>query len=152
MNKIGNAAHAETIANFDTYEDCEDAPEGFKFLGSGCYRNAYLGPDGVVYKREHTADDAVCNRGEVKMYEEHKDNPTFEGFRLAACTLYGEVLAMEFVKDNWESMLPHPCQPKMTRTMMDTFGYYDSNANRRGSNWFIQDDVIVLTDYSYGWE
>lgn len=151
MNKIGSPSHADTIAAFDTYEDNEDVPnDSWTFLGSGCFRNAYLGPDGVVYKREHTSAD--CNRGEAKMYAEHKDNPAFEGFRLAACTLYGEVLAMEFVKDNWDSMLPHPCAKKMVRTMVGTFGYYDSGENRRGSNWFIMDDVIVLTDYSYGWE
>jgi hypothetical protein len=38
------------VAAKSGYYDQPEAPEGWKRLGSGCYRIAYLSPSGVVYK------------------------------------------------------------------------------------------------------
>lgn len=49
---LGNAKDAEFIHNW--YHEVPygqaGAPEGWKYLGSGSFRSAYLSPDGVVYK------------------------------------------------------------------------------------------------------
>lgn len=54
---IGNAQEAEFIRDWyvkdqekPREERSEGAPEGWERLGSGCYRVAFLGPSGAVYK------------------------------------------------------------------------------------------------------
>lgn len=49
---LGNAKDAEFIHNWyhETLYGRGGAPEGWKHLGSGSFRSAYLSPDGVVYK------------------------------------------------------------------------------------------------------
>lgn len=57
---IGNRGYAMYIRewvrdtqrsdNLGTYSTPRRAPEGWQYLGQGCYRGAYLSPDSVVYK------------------------------------------------------------------------------------------------------
>jgi hypothetical protein len=60
----------EQYASDNTYTCPEWAPEGWKFLGRGCYRAAYLSPDGVVYKVQHATGlyQGQCNWAEYKRY------------------------------------------------------------------------------------
>lgn len=77
-------------------------PEGFSWIGTGSERHAFLGPDGVVYKR--TIGDPFAK------YSNSREHTNFltkaatlpAGVRFAACELYFsgdvDVLAMEFVE------------------------------------------------------
>ena len=151
---IGNEAYANTVAaltyvwgfDFDEFTgEYLNTPEGFTFLGSGAYRMAFLGPDGVVYKRE-MGRSAGCNEGEAKLYSEIGDS--VEGFRLAACHLFGEVLAMEYVQgDGSDCSASHD---RAARYMTEVHAYYDI-AGKEGYNWHGVNGVCVLTDYSYDW-
>ena len=154
---IGNADHAATIAALPTLDFNDDAqfdfatgeylltPEGFTYLGSGSYRVAFLGPDDVVYKREEVPymRTAHCNIGEARIYA--NDKP--EGFRFAACTLFGEILAMEYVEDDGSEV--QESYVAMLRHMRGRYGYMDSHADKREENWFAVNGIAVLTDYSY---
>lgn len=69
---IGNAEEAQFISDWYRNSKCvcvTGAPEGWKYLGSGSYRTAYLSPSGVVYKVQQ---DPGCsyqsNRGEWDTY------------------------------------------------------------------------------------
>jgi len=152
---IGNKADAALAANFivtfdeDTWDEIvEGMPEGWKFLGSGCSREAFLSPDGVVYKREpHTAGMVSTNNAnEYAFYKSNSE--TIAGFRLAACYLWeNNVLAMEYAKDDgsnvdrvWETMRD---------TMRERFNYHDCAKFKRGDNWHGVAGNIILTDYSY---
>lgn len=149
---IGNETYANIVAalptewatsfNDDTGEYLH-TPEGFRFLGCGAYRMALLGPDGVVYKKE-LFPDTHCNKGEAQFYAEVK----VEGFRLAACNLLGEVLAMEYIvgddSECWDS------HDRAARYMREAHDYYDV-AGKQGYNWHAVNGECVLTDYSYGW-
>jgi len=87
-------------------------PEGWERIGAGAYRAAFLSPDGVVYKVEHTYDDEYgqSNRGE---YENacrmlFRGAERIPGLRLPKFTLYTlddnrPVMAMEYVKGEWSS-------------------------------------------------
>lgn len=58
---IGNRGYAVFIRDWvrakqrgNTYDSPRYAPDGWQYLGQGCYRAAYVGPDGIVYKVQHT--------------------------------------------------------------------------------------------------
>lgn len=57
---IGNKQDAQIAFNID--HECVEMSEGWAFLGAGCSRNAYLSPEGVVYK----VGDGEANRLEVR--------------------------------------------------------------------------------------
>lgn len=76
---IGNRGYATFIRdwvreeqarpNRYSYECPADAPSGWKYLGQGCYRAAYLSPDGVVYKVQADGRySGQSNIGEAKKY------------------------------------------------------------------------------------
>lgn len=105
---IGNAVDAQVIA--DWYREVnpdghyfrlsweEDLPEGWKYLGDGCYRAAFLSPEGVVYKVEHYEGSGQSNAGEAKRLERlHKKCKMPQGTRLPRYTYYANsnVIAME---------------------------------------------------------
>lgn len=46
METIGNEEYAEIVKRQTVL------PDGWKWIGEGCHRIAFLGPDGVVYKKE----------------------------------------------------------------------------------------------------
>ena len=62
-NALGDKADAEFIRNWHLlmrkrYPSIESAPDGFKYLGEGCYRTAYLDEGtNVVYKVENRYGD-----------------------------------------------------------------------------------------------
>lgn len=150
---IGNQTYAEAIADLPLdVEECFDdmtgkwiapLPSGFKHLGTGGFRSAFLGPDGVVYKREWGCSYEM-NQAEAETYEARCLSVP-EGLRLAECYLYDTVLAMEYVKDDgstpqkWENVLA------WTKFM----GLVDcSFLGKRRMNWHSVSGVVVLTDYS----
>lgn len=91
---IGNAEDARFIRDWSLrrykddpygYDSAPSAPEGWKRLGKGCYRIAYLSPDGVVYKVEHDYGGAgwpQSNRGEDKNLRRYRFTKMPEGCRL----------------------------------------------------------------------
>lgn len=148
---IGNETYANIIATDVMLSDFNDitgefdrVPDGFKHIGSGGFRSCFLGPDGIVYKREWGSHE--MNENEAFLYEEQgnpKELP--QGVALAPCTLYGTVLAMVYVKDDgstpkrWEDLLRFV----QTNCLGDV-----AHVGKRGQNWHSVGGVIVLTDYS----
>lgn len=43
--------------NYDEETDTYALPEGWSFVGAGAYRTAFLGPDGYVYKVQHSTEE-----------------------------------------------------------------------------------------------
>lgn len=151
---IGNETYANVIADIPLSISCLDGatgdwiapiPSGWRHLGTGGFRSAFLGPDGVVYKREWGVSYEM-NQNEAFLYEEQGNADEMPvGVRLAECALYGTVLAMEYIKDDgttpkhWESLL----QFIRTNALGDC-----AHVGKRGMNWHSVEGVIVLTDYS----
>lgn len=76
---IGTAEEAEFIHYWyhDVREDYqwEMAPEGWEYLGEGCYRTAYLAPSGVVYKVQQTEGRSYqSNKGEWEQWKRLRFN------------------------------------------------------------------------------
>ena len=68
---IGNLEEAQFIYNWYRNEraDYYDRPDGWEYLGSGCYRTAYLSPSGVVYKVEQSENSWQSNKGEYETWK-----------------------------------------------------------------------------------
>lgn len=66
---LGNETDARFIRDWYLHKGCYlDAPKGWTRLGSGCYRTAFLSPDGVVYKvQQNYAYSYQTNKGEVEV-------------------------------------------------------------------------------------
>lgn len=104
---IGNADDARFICDWyigqlsthDRYD--VGAPKGWVRLGSGCYRAAFVSPDGVVYKVQHRRDaGAYGNAGEAQNLRRYWLTKMPKGCRLPRYRLFelgGEetVIAME---------------------------------------------------------
>lgn len=75
---IGNRGYAMYIRewarekqradNLGSYQLPREAPDGWKYIGQGCYRAAYLSPDGVIYKIQVTPG-RFCGQSNA---DEHK--------------------------------------------------------------------------------
>lgn len=92
--------HGEARQAADIAKRCTGTPEGWKYLGSGAFRKAYLAPSGTVYKVQHSFWDED-NIREMENIERISGKP-FPGWRVPKCTLYVvedvPVIAMEYVK------------------------------------------------------
>ena len=72
---IGNRGYAMYIRDWARVEQKgrrweylpDHAPAGWKYLGSGCYRSAYLSPDNVVYKIQYTPG-VYCGQPNIGEY------------------------------------------------------------------------------------
>lgn len=126
----------------------------FEILGNGWSRYAYLGPDGVVYKIARGVEDRnigrperrayqrrlVCSESEAMFYKSSAEKISESGFRLAACRMLGDVLAMEYVKpfgyvNDWNDI----------ETLERTLGVDDMHG---GNVWKDENGVITLIDYA----
>ena len=67
LGSIDNARIAENLAE---EADFHNLPEGWTFLGSGCYRTCYLGPDGIVYKVDSDEGEHSSNSVELRVFKE----------------------------------------------------------------------------------
>lgn len=142
---IGNADHAATIASLPLCEDewrdwAGEVPEGFQYLSSGSYRHAFLGPDGVVYKRDTSLTEEHDGMGgNLSEWDHYCKAPMLpEGVRFAMTALYGEIIAMEYVKD---------CSPGLTgmqRDVLARIGIFDVF----GNNVRTKDGEVILTDFA----
>jgi hypothetical protein len=121
---IGNARDAEMIRNYvvnsrivreerSNYE-CgyfigpvrkrPSRPEGWKRIGGGCFRSAWLSPDGVIYKVEHAYGSYGQSNSEeyenvVRILTGNKSHPYVSIPRVTYYALDGRgVIAMEYVK------------------------------------------------------
>lgn len=76
---IGNRGYAtfirdwvrdeQKVQRIGGYSCPNSAPPGWKYIGQGCYRAAYLSPDGVVYKVQNDGRYSYqSNAGEAKKY------------------------------------------------------------------------------------
>lgn len=73
---IGNPGYATYIRDWYVEEYAkpwgqrEDCPEGWRLLGGGLFRKAFLSPDGVVYKVQHNYKySGQTNEGEWETFK-----------------------------------------------------------------------------------
>jgi len=151
---IGTQTMADLIATAHIVEDEEGSPvlslsripEGFSWLGSGSERHAFLGPDGVVYKR------TLCEPG--AKYSNSREHTNFltkahtlpVGVRFAACELYFsgdvDVLAMEWVDGVGEEN--EETYPEETFYALIQQGWTDIHEYNVG----MDGDTLVMIDYA----
>lgn len=142
---IGNADYAAAIESFDfmldEWDDPTVFPEGFIHLGTGGFRIAMLGPDGLVYKRE--IGGIGMNRTEAETFAKwgHKTNM----LDLAECNMIGEVLVMRYVRADG-TKCSKVCEDAM-KVWARNLGLMDI-LSREGMNWFTVNSRPVLIDYS----
>lgn len=95
-------AYAFLIANLVSEEDdneewAGEVPDGFTYLGSGSYRHAFRGPDGLVYKRLTTYGEDNAPEDNQDEYKAYKRGTCPKGMRLAHMVLILNVSVMEYV-------------------------------------------------------
>src|SRR6185312_13993029 len=76
--------------------------DGWKYLGCGSYRHAYLSPTGVVYKRmKYGGYDDDMNRNEFKNIQKYK-SIKITGWDVPDASLFAveseDIIAMEFIE------------------------------------------------------
>jgi len=174
--KIGSIEHASTLANYKfpkrrTYDWAgksfwEEQPEkrsprGFKFLGAGWSRNAFLGPDGFVYKKPKQYDGEggtikygiACNKSEAERFRVMSDSLKEAGYdkvRLAKCRLFKSVnvLAMEYVqgiKEDWNWTEMNKLNQSHGINGLYRLGLDDLHT---GNAFLDSNGVLVIIDYA----
>lgn len=85
--------------DYDPWEDCDMwnslTPMGWKFLGAGCSRAAWLAPDGQVYKIL-TREGSHYNYAEYEKCQELREQD-FAHIYIPEADLIGDVLVMEYI-------------------------------------------------------
>jgi len=72
-----------------SYDAPRYAPSGWKYLGQGCYRAAYLSPDGVAYKVQHYSNSGQTNIAEYRRWWALRlEHRMPEGSRLPALSFF----------------------------------------------------------------
>ena len=153
---LGTLELAQEAATLDRGHGAWGEPinDRWTFLGNGCSRAAFLGPDRVVYKvltREGARSmgefsyDTV-NELEYGNFLAHADSLP-EGVRFAECYLWSrQVLAMEYIEgpnldDDYDSV----SQEKHRKTLESEFDITDVY----GDNGRIVDGIMILVDYAW---
>jgi hypothetical protein len=102
--RIGSRKNATLICNFfhDNSATKEDiVPSGWKYIGAGITRSAYLGPDGFVYKVAHAWD--YWNINEARAMRNFRTDPFLASIDVTTprATLWtvegGKVLALDYI-------------------------------------------------------
>lgn len=131
-----------------TVFDQSNVPMGYKFLGYGASRMAFLGPDGVVYKRPYEGDQWAMNYAvrncmiEHNVYRAKWREFRAKGVHLARCRWFPsvKVLAMEYLPKVKEySERPNVYQIMHDLDVWDVHG---------GNVWIDDKDRLVLVDYA----
>ena len=167
---LGSIENARIIATAraDRWARNRALPKGWKKIGQGGTRTAYLGPDGVVYKVQHDWDFDECNRDEVKAARRLKKNvflqrqgvhiPETVGYRVKGKT----IVAMEYIagkpsrcnKASWDEKAKCSCRTFGTPRicfgvlydMLDERGFNDCYS---GNVLYTPDNKIWLIDLGY---
>jgi hypothetical protein len=115
---IGCMEYAEMAREIHSEGWRRNIPNGWKELGSGCFRTAFLAPDGIVYKVE--ARGGHYNPIEYQVFLAFADKMP-EGVSLSPCFFYGNgVLAMELATgDETEWGLPTELRQEIIRITRD---------------------------------
>lgn len=138
----------------------ENLPDGWTFIGEGCYRYVYLGPDSVVYKVQQCAKD-YCNESEFNNYtsKAHLIYSESQGkCRLAHSQYYADsgVIAMEYVPKaraaywhgpNDDDFLAAPVD-HATFELVRLFRKHNLWDIHMFNIWYDKDDVLVMIDYA----
>lgn len=86
------------VSSYKVVINEEIIPEGWKYLASGVSRDAYLGPDGVVYKFPKRDWGSEACQNEYRIWQEKRAKAKAQGVHLARCFWHEahKVLAMEY--------------------------------------------------------
>lgn len=143
-------SHKTVRESYDASEAIANLPDGWKYLGSGWSRDAFLGPDGVVYKvargvgRSKQRTRALqCSYSEARCYREKAEKVAALGWRLAASRLLNNsVVAMEYVE-------PHPTDQfidwKDMLIIERELGFGDLHS---GNCWKDVNGIKTIIDYA----
>jgi len=160
---IGNAEEAQFIEHW--YRNVRDrydygnttAPEGWTYLGEGCYRTAYLAPSGVVYKVQQSmlSDGWQTNEGEWENWKRiYISCKMPKHSRLPKLTYFpvGEkrgVIAIERFTRNLSRVNFYAAENGVDYWQVrDQIGKVTGLADLGGSNLFVDDETkqLVPTD------
>jgi hypothetical protein len=128
--------------------DEDNVPEGFKYLGHGASRMAFLGPDGVVYKRPYGGDEwdrdhSIRNCvSEHQFYRSRWKDFRAAGVYLAPCRWFPSVsvLAMKFVPKAKPYHVRNDVYAILQK--LNIWDIHDGNV------WIDDRDRLVLVDYA----
>lgn len=132
-------------------------PKGWKFVGQGAYRWAFLAPDGVVYKVQHytEGDTLTENEEEFANFKRCADQifkDSMETCRLAPCYLWDDnVLAMEYVPVGERAMVESEYLDAFTDRAVNLWKYFTRHNIFDacfGNIWFDSNGVLTMIDYA----
>lgn len=162
---IGNQRYAELAATFRHWDAETNAlPDGWEFLGQGCYRTAWRGPDGYVYKVQHDTDQHVWqyteNFLEYKNFLRLGDLIMSESsgkVRLARANYFPSVnvICMEYVPKSRAAMWYGPNDEKFfpvpvdeaTKELVNLLRRHNLSDTNACNVWYDETDTLVMVDY-----
>lgn len=141
--------HKRLSESYVIEEALVNLPEGWKYLGSGWSRDAFLGPDGVVYKVARNfglsrarSQALACSYSEAKTYKEKHQLAWEHGFRLAECKLLNNsVIAMEYVSKSGR----HQLDWEIMMQLEIILGLADLHSD---NCWLDEDGIPTIIDYA----
>ena len=153
-----NAAIASTLGEY--IWTGETLPEGWTFLGEGCYRYAFLSPEGCVYKVSHYSEEDTYTENETEWRNfvgmndaivKHSNGKC----RLAESSYFAtyDVIAMEYVpmakpamkaddKGFSSNYINGAEDIYVSFTRVGLFDQGESNI------WFDENGILVMIDYA----
>lgn len=147
---IGTQENAEVIASLEIVENewddwAGEIPNGFEYLGSGSYRHAFLGPDGVVYKRDTLFAEDEQSGSNLAEWETYQSAPALPArVRFARTHLWhvcgSHIIAMEYVQPSGPDVLTGEIV-----ALLRSVGIFDLY----GNNAHCRDGEVILTDYTH---
>src|SRR5512139_3469767 len=153
VNMIGNIEEARFIREWCYENDHWESPKGWRRLGSGCYRTAYLSPSGVVYKVERCSNSYQTNEGEAGALRRYMFRKFPQGCRLPRYQLFTfdeheGVMAMEHLprllrqvsRHDEEGAKIRALRARLVEALADTDDMHDDNIG------ITADGVLVPID------
>ena len=125
------AAAAQRIAATHKRPFNDIGPD-WKYLGSGCARHAFLGPDNVVYKIAIDDYGIRQQRREIETIEKMRGVKLNSNWSIPNATQYNDVIAMEYI----EEFVAYPEKAPVVFENLDT---RSNNIRRKGGVWYLID-------------
>jgi hypothetical protein len=147
---LGTLENAHVAATLDPFGD---KPEGWEFIGSGSFRRAYRGPDGLVYKVDSDPgnvqrSEEYGNRSEWNAFVEWIERgATSEHAELPECWLWDNgVMCVEHVQPDgtdvpWERVY------EFAKSLVG--GAYLWTADLHPGNYVVRQGRVVIIDFGH---
>lgn len=126
--------------------------EGWRNVGSGSFRTAYLAPDGLIYKvdRNPELSDQYGNRAEWTVWTEWVERGT-NGANITLPDMWlhdNGVMAVEYIEsDNTSTVYAWNTVERMCKELLGAAYMWVSDVHP--GNWRVKDNTVYIIDFGH---